>query len=1346
MAKWLYSTGDFAARKAWVIIAIWALLIGGVSASYAAFHGQLKNTFTMPGTETQRLSDELSSRFPDANRGSGQVVVTTGDGSQITDEQKQSFTASLKSLKGEVSSVDAVSDPFETEKQLTDGQKQLTEGKQKVGGAPEQLEDGKKQIADGQRQIDEGKKQVESGQQQVDNGNKQVEAAKKDLDSSQTQVNQAKQRVEDAQKQLDVSKNRLAEEQAKLDASFSQAEAQGSQASVMAPLNQQQEQLNAQRSELNEKQTDLNNKRAEADASQAKLDATRAETTAKQAELEKNQAALNAKKKELEDGQKQLNEKKAELAKAEKDFPTQKEDLDRKEALFNLTSGYRTVSEDGSTAITAVTFNAKNEEVSAADTTKLMEHFKNADLKGLKVYFDQNIAETSSGGMGAGEIVGVVVALIVLLIMLGTLIAAGLPILMALVGVVVGILGTLSFSSLVDMSSTTYILGMMLGLAVGIDYSLFILNRHRSNLMNGVPMRASIALANGTSGNAVVFAGATVIIALLALNVTGIPFLGYMGDAAALCVFVAVLISVTLTPAVLALIGRKALPKKAWESISTPQKIAARRADEQKREESPHGWLKIVLARPVLTIIAGVLVLGAIAIPMGQMRMGLPSAASSPVESTQYQAYKLVKDKFGEGVSGPVLAVAHTPSDMSEAQAEQAQIDIADAIKAKGGNNVKAVIPGGQTEDRTLQIFQVIPTHGPNSAETVALVDQLRQVDVNVQGTDVHLGVTGLTGGNIDVSNVLAQKLPLYLAVVMGLSFIVLILVFRSILVPLVASAGFLFSILASFGAVVAVYQMGFMGTLFGVHDPGAILAFLPILMIGILFGLAMDYQVFLVSGMREAYVHGKDAKTAVVAGYNHAVRVVVAAMIIMISVFGGFIFADDAATRPIGFGLAFGVLVDAFVVRMTLTPAIMTLLGDKAWWMPKWLDKLVPNMDVEGATLTGPLSEGEVENESPKTVRSATKAKGVKLLAGRTKDVTRVGGVAVLDSSTFTGAIPIVKPATGGSSAAETGSDSADNADDTATTVVDTPEQADGPEITEVVDFEVAAGKPTTSTIEGAAEDSPHADEPASADQTVPAGVELEAGGPSDGTYEIEIFVAKDIKAADETPEATTSPSSSVASEPDAAAAAEAEPGNLEAPERAQAPAHENAPVVTKDIEVLNEPEVPGTSDENQEDITRKTVETGELATALTDEPAEPETAADVTVTGGVKEPAVTDVSAEDNAETTECEEPATGTAGSPVTATSAVRGVRPHTLLSDLGVKRLVAEKLGRRGGSDKSERAAAKPSESSADAAASGAAPKGNDDSVKTKGSLKMNLWKRRRGPKIDKSEIGEYKRRG
>ena len=854
MAKWLYSIGSFAARRAWAVIAIWVLVIAGVAGSYSAFHGQLKTTFTMPGTETQRLTDELSARYPDANRGNGQIVVKTDNGSAITEEQKQAFITTLNSLKDENSAVDAVSDPFATEQQIADGKKQLEESKPQLDAAPQRIEDGKKQLEEAGKQLKDGKEQLDAAQKQLDEAREQAKAA-------------------------------------------------GALESMREQLGSQQGQLDGQRAKL-------------------------------------------------EESQKEYDAKSAELADAEKKLPEQQSEYARKSALLELTSDYRTVSEDNSTAIAGVFFKTKSAETPQADKEKLMEHFKSADLKGLKVYFDQNIAESPNVGMGIGEVIGIVVALITLIVMLGTLIAAGLPIIMALVGVVIGILGTLSFSSLIDMSSTTYMLGMMLGLAVGIDYSLFILNRHRSNLMDGMPLRKSIAVANGTSGNAVLFAGTTVIIALLALNVTGIPFLGYMGDAAALCVFVAVLISVTLTPAMLSLIGRRVMSKKTWASIDTPEKIAAHHAEQEKREATPHGWLRIVLAKPVVTILLCVAALGAIAIPMGQMRMGLPSAESSQVESTEYQAYQIVKDKFGEGMSGPVVAVAHTPAGMSDAQAEQAQLDIAHAIETKDPDNVKTVVPIGQTDDHTLQIFQVIPKHGPSSVETVNLVEKLRQVDVNVQGTDVRLGVTGLTGGNIDVSNTLAQKLPLYLAVVMGLSFIVLILVFRSILVPLVASVGFLFSILASFGAVVAVYQMGFLGSLFGVHDPGPILAFLPTLMIGILFGLAMDYQVFLVSGMREAYVHGKDAKTAVVAGYNHAVRVVVAAMIIMISVFGGFIFAESAMIRPIGFGLAFGVLVDAFVVRMTITPAVLTLLGDKAWWMPKWLDKLVPNMDVEGATL----------------------------------------------------------------------------------------------------------------------------------------------------------------------------------------------------------------------------------------------------------------------------------------------------------------------------------------------------------------------------------------------------------
>ena len=536
--------------------------------------------------------------------------------------------------------------------------------------------------------------------------------------------------------------------------------------------------------------------------------------------------------------------------------------------------------------------------------------------------------------------------------------AAGLPILMSLVGVVVGVLGTLSLSSVVEMSSTAYTLGLMLGLAVGIDYSLFILNRYRTNLLDGMPKVQAIALANGTSGNAVIFAASTVIIALVALNVTGIPFLGVMGNAAAFCVVVAALIAVTLTPAVLSLAGTKIMSKKLWASIDTPQKIAERRVQDAERTEKPNGWLRLVLARPLLTLVVGTLALLAVAAPMSQMRLGLPDASNYPSDSAAYKSYALVKDKFGEGMSAPLVAVAHTPANMSEEQAQQAQIDIASAVKERGGANVQAVVPGGMTDDRTLMIFQVIPAHSASSVETEELVHELRAVTVPVQGSEVSLGIAGQTSGNIDVSEVLAQKLPLYLGVVMGLSFLVLILVFRSIMVPLVASVGFLFSVLASFGAVVSIYQLGFMSSLFGVDHPGPVLSFLPTLLIGILFGLAMDYQMFLVTGMREAYVHGKDAATAIVSGYNHAVRVVVAAAIIMISVFGGFIFADSTMIRPMGFGLAFGVLVDAFIVRMTLTPAIMALLGDKAWWMPKWLDRLTPNMDVEGAALSEKMSE----------------------------------------------------------------------------------------------------------------------------------------------------------------------------------------------------------------------------------------------------------------------------------------------------------------------------------------------------------------------------------------------------
>lgn len=912
MATWLYRIGEAAARRAWAVILIWVFIIAGVASAYTTFHGKLSNTFTMPGTQTQQLSDELAQRFPSANRGSGQIILTTGNGAALTEEQKQAFSIALNKLTSEVPSVDAVTDPFTTTSKLAEAKTQLDEAHAKIDAAPSQIEEGKKQLSTAASQIEEGTKQI-------------AESEKK-LDDSQAQITSGQEQLTSAQKQLDDA-------QAQLKSGYTQAEAAGSPADTM-------EQLNTQQAQLAEQQNALNQQRDTLAESQKQVDAGRAE--------------IASKKEELAEGQKKLDKQRDQLQKSESELPAQREQLERQQKLYDFAVGYRMVSEDQSTAIATVSFKKKIFEVPSADLQKVMSDIESANLHGATVHFDANLSESAlGGGSHTGEVAGMVIAFIVLMIMLGTFVAAGLPILMSLVGVVVGVLGTLSLSSVIQMSSTAYTLGLMLGLAVGIDYSLFILNRYRTNLLEGMPKNRAIALANGTSGNAVIFAASTVIIALVALNVTGIPFLGVMGNAAAFCVVVAALIAVTLTPAVLSLAGVKIMPKKLWASIDTPQKIVERRAQDAERTEKPNGWLRLVLARPLLTLITGTLALLAVAAPMSQMRLGLPDASNYPSDSAAYKSYALIKDKFGEGMSAPLVAVAHTPANMSEEQAQQAQIDIASAVKERGGANVQAVVPGGMTDDRTLMIFQVIPAHSASSVETEELVHELRAVTVPVQGSEVSLGIAGQTSGNIDVSEVLAQKLPLYLGVVMGLSFLVLILVFRSIMVPLVASVGFLFSVLASFGAVVAIYQLGFMSALFGVDHPGPVLSFLPTLLIGILFGLAMDYQMFLVTGMREAYVHGKDAVTAIVSGYNHAVRVVVAAAIIMISVFGGFIFADSTMIRPMGFGLAFGVLVDAFIVRMTLTPAIMALLGDKAWWMPKWLDRLTPNMDVEGAGLS---------------------------------------------------------------------------------------------------------------------------------------------------------------------------------------------------------------------------------------------------------------------------------------------------------------------------------------------------------------------------------------------------------
>ncbi|TPV51478.1 RND transporter [Pseudarthrobacter phenanthrenivorans] len=696
-------------------------------------------------------------------------------------------------------------------------------------------------------------------------------------------------------------------------------------------------------------------------AGQAQLDASRAQLEAGKAQLDAAEQQLAAAGAPAALVEAQLGQPKAALAEGQAKLDAGAQELEANKAKLELgkrqaeaSSAIRFVSEDGRAAVAQVQFNTSINGLSTEVRQQVQDiAHETSSAAGVTAYASKEITEDISELFGAAEIIGIAVAALVLIIMLGTLIAAGLPLLMAIVGVGVGVGITFALSGLFDMSSISPMLALMLGLAVGIDYSLFIVNRHRTQLLAGMDPEQSVARATGTSGNAVVFAGLTVIIALAALVVPGLPFLTVMGLAAAGTVAVAVLVAITLTPAMLSLIGRRIISRRAWAKADAHNAEPGHEAaDEAKdRERSTHGWGGLVTRHPILALLAGVLLLGTLALPATQLQLALPDGGSEPVDSEAYQAYDLTARSFGEGVTGPIVAVGEFPAGLDEAQAQTLQYDVADNLRAV--DNVVAAVPVALSEDRRTAVFQVIPREGPASASTVQVVSELRGLNDEIQSEyGVAMGLTGQTAGNIDVSTKLGDALPPYLAIVVGLSLILLLLVFRSIVVPLLATGGFLLSLAAAFGAVVAVYQWGWLGNVFDVANPGAVLSFLPIILIGVLFGLAMDYQVFIASGMREAYMHGSAAKEAVRVGFSHAAAVVTAAAIIMVSVFAGFIFSHLTMVRPLGFAMAFGVLLDAFVVRMTIVPAVMYLLGEKSWWLPRWLDRILPDVDVEGAQL----------------------------------------------------------------------------------------------------------------------------------------------------------------------------------------------------------------------------------------------------------------------------------------------------------------------------------------------------------------------------------------------------------
>jgi len=693
-------------------------------------------------------------------------------------------------------------------------------------------------------------------------------------------------------------------------------------------------------------QARLDASRAQLDAGAAQLSAAEQQLTAAGASAAVIETRLGAQKAALAQGRAQLDAGTQELAAAKA-----KLDLGKRQA--EASGGIRFVSQDNQAAVAQVQFNTSINGLTPAVRQQVQDIAHGVSSAGIKALASKEITEDISELFGTAEIIGVGVAALVLILMLGTLIAAGLPLLMAIIGVGVGVGITFALSGAFDMSSISPMLALMLGLAVGIDYSLFIVNRHRTQLLAGMGPEESVARATGTSGNAVLFAGLTVIIALAALVVPGLPFLSVMGLAAAGTVAVAVLVALTLTPAMLSLIGRRIISRRAWAKAEAHNAETGHEAADQAtdQEKSTRGWGGLVTKHPVVALVAGVLLLGTLALPAAQLQLALPDGGSEPVESEAYQAYAVTAHSFGEGVTGPIVVVAEFPAGLDAAKAQELQYDVADRLRGVG--NVVAAVPVALSEDRSTAVFQVIPKEGPAKAGTVQVVRELRERGTQIRSeTGVTIGLTGQTAGNIDVSTKLGDALPPYLAIVVGLSLLLLLLVFRSIVVPLLATGGFLLSLAAAFGLVVAVYQWGWLGTVFDVANPGAVLSFLPIILIGVLFGLAMDYQVFIASGMRESYMHGAPAKKAVRIGFRHAAAVVTAAAIIMVSVFAGFIFSHLTMVRPLGFAMAFGVLLDAFVVRMTIVPAVMYLLGEKTWWLPTWLDRLLPDVDVEGARL----------------------------------------------------------------------------------------------------------------------------------------------------------------------------------------------------------------------------------------------------------------------------------------------------------------------------------------------------------------------------------------------------------
>ena len=628
------------------------------------------------------------------------------------------------------------------------------------------------------------------------------------------------------------------------------------------------------------------------------------------------------------------------------------------------------LSEDKRTGTVSITFDSDNVmDIPAEDLSKVTDVLNDydGDANDLTVKYSGNAFNGAAEGMDASaELIGIIVAAVVLLITFGSFVAAGMPLISAVIGVGIGILGvqlcTLFTDSISDMTPT---LASMIGLAVGIDYALFIVNRFRNELitssglnnlspkelaqelkkMDKATRAHAMGMALGTAGSSVVFAGITVVIALAALTIIGIPFLSTMALAAAATVIIAVCVALTFIPGLLGLLGTRVFAGR----------VPGPKVPDPEDEKPTMGllWVRRIRAHPWLHLIAGVVLLGILAIPAANLRLAMPTDGTAKLGTPQREAYEMTEEAFGPGRNAPMIAFVDV-ANVAEQDRMPAFQELLTEIQGTDGVEHAQIVQ--TTDNGDAAQIMITPTTGATDPETTETLEHLRDYQQNFEkSTGGSYGITGITPIFDDISEKLNDVLLPYIAIVLGLAFLVLMVVFRSLWVPLIAAAGFALSMGAAFGVTVAIFQEGMFGI---IDDPQPLLSFLPIMLIGLTFGLAMDYQVFLVTRMREGYAHGKTAGNATSNGFKHGARVVTAAALIMISVFAAFILMDEPFIKTMGFALAVGVLFDAFVVRMLIIPATMFILDSRAWYYPKWLDKITPNLDIEGEALSANREE----------------------------------------------------------------------------------------------------------------------------------------------------------------------------------------------------------------------------------------------------------------------------------------------------------------------------------------------------------------------------------------------------